>query len=388
MNIAYFDCFAGISGDMTLGALVDLGLDVGELESMLKGLGIKSFNLKAERVKRHGIGAINLTVETEPEKHHRNLSHILDIIGSSTLSDKVKKSVENIFRKIAEAEGKIHGVPADKVTFHEVGALDSIIDIVGSVWGLEQMGIEKCYSSAISLGSGTVKCAHGILPVPAPATLEIVKGFPVVKKETGFEICTPTGAALVTTMAEYKARLPQMSIINTGYGCGDREFEHFPNILRIIIGKVEKEFEEDLKLVIETNIDDMNPEFYPYIIEKLLKTGAVDAFLTPALMKKGRPGNKLTVVADESFLNKCLNVIFSETSSFGVRIYETYRKKLPRSTELLKTPWGEISVKTYMLDGKKHIIPEYEECKKIAEKEDIPLKRIYAAIEKIGNRDD
>ncbi|MCP4723524.1 MAG: nickel pincer cofactor biosynthesis protein LarC [bacterium] len=388
MKIAYFDCGSGVSGDMLLGALIDLGLDINSLSEMLRELGLSKFNIKADKVQRKGIGTVNLTVEVEHEHKHRHLKHIYEIVDNPVLSDNVRDSVRKVFEKVAAAEGKIHGIAPEKVHFHEVGALDSIIDIVGAVWGLEQLGIRKCYSSAITLGSGEVKCAHGIIPVPSPATLDIVKGFPVAKREIGSELATPTGAALVTTIAEYTYQLPLLKITGTGYGCGDRELENIPNILRIIAGETIQEYEQDSVMIIETNIDDMIPEIVPHLIDRLLNEGALDVFVTPVIMKKGRQGNQITVLCESSSLNLCSEILFSETTTSGIRISEAGRYKLPRKVEKLKTRWGEINVKSFIRDGKKKIVPEFEECRSIALKESIPLIDVYEEVRKTGNPDD
>lgn len=388
MNIAYFDCFAGVSGDMVLGALIDLGMDVASLESMLKSLGIAPFSINVERVNRKSINAVNVTVNAQHEYHSRSLNDILKIIDSPGLSAEVRQRIERIFTRIAEAESKIHQIPIEKVHFHEVGAIDSMIDIVGSVWGLEQLGITTCYSSAISIGSGSVECEHGTIPVPSPATLELIKGFPVIKKEVGTELATPTGAAIVTTIAEHTHQLPAMRVSKIGYGCGDRELEAFPNLLRIIVGEAETSYGEDRMLVVETNLDDMSAELFPYIMEQLLNHNAADVYLTPILMKKGRPGHKITVLVENENLDRCLNILFRETTTLGVRIYETYRKKLERLSEKIGTPWGTVQVKSYILEGKKYVVPEFEACKKIAVREKIPLMEIYDTIKRIGNQDD
>ncbi|MFC1553179.1 nickel pincer cofactor biosynthesis protein LarC [candidate division KSB1 bacterium] len=388
MKAAYFDCFAGVSGDMILGALIDLGLIVEELDELLRSVGLDSFELKAERTNKKGFNSINFTVTVEHSHHHRKLNDILSIVDKSELSDTAKKSITKIFTRIAEIEGGIHQRPKEDVHFHEVGSMDSMIDIFGTVWGIEKLGIEKLYCSAITMGSGSVKCEHGIIPVPSPASLGLAEGFPVQKKEVGFELATPTGVALVTSLAEFVDLLPEMKITGTGYGCGDRDIEDFPNVLRIITGETAKTLEEDNKLIIETNIDDMNPEILPYVIERLLNDGAVDAFLTPILMKKGRPGYKLSVITDRSFSDRCLRTIFSETSSIGVRMYETSRKKLKRESENVKTEFGDIKVKSYVFENDKYIAPEYEECKKIALKENIPLQKVYDMIKRSGKTDD
>ena len=388
MSIAYFDCFAGISGDMVLGALIDLGLNEDELESKLRSLGISSFSLSSEVVSRKGIRGVKVSVKTDEEHHHRKLPDILRILDSPELSDDVKEKTGKIFTRIAEAEGKIHQKPMEEIHFHEVGAMDSIIDIVGSIWGMEQLGITECFSSAISLGSGSVECAHGTISVPSPATLELVKGFPVIKKEVGFELATPTGAALITTVAEFSEKLLPVRIENTGYGCGDRDLDDFANVLRIIMGQPIEHVDQDVMMVLETNIDDVTGELYPYLVDKIIEAGAVDAYITPIIMKKGRPGHNLTILTAKENLDKCLDVLFHESATLGVRMYETFRHKLKRTSESLDTPWGSVKVKAVMLNGKKRIIPEFEECKKIADKENIPLMEIYDKIKILGNPDD
>jgi len=388
MKIAYFDCFSGASGDMILGALVDAGLDVSELDNMLRDLGLDSFSLKAEKVERKGIATTNLHVKTEENDRHRHLKDILEIINGAEFSDTVKETVHKVFMKIAAAESRIHNKPVEKVHFHEVGALDSIIDIVGTVWGIEKLGIAACYSSALSLGSGSVRCAHGVIPVPAPATLEIVRGFPVIKKEIGSELCTPTGAALVTTLAKYVDRLPPMKILATGYGCGDKIFDEIPNIFRMIIAEKVQSHEQDSVLLVETNIDDMNPELFPYVMDRLLQAGAVDVFLTPVIMKKGRPGNLLSILVNPEQLDTCLDIVFAETTTLGVRIAETYRRKLQRASVTIQTPWGAVRAKEIIRAGKKMYIPEFEECKKIALRENVSIEDVYSAIKRIEYADD
>lgn len=388
MKIAYLDCFAGVSGDMVLGALLDLGLDKEALESVLADLRLGPFSIEANRVTRNGIGAMDVKISVKKQQKHRHLKDIFDSINSGKLSDSVRERSKLVFQRIAEAESTVHRMPVERVHFHEVGAVDSIIDIIGSVWGLEQLGISQCYCSAISLGSGTVKCDHGIIPVPAPATLELVKGFPVVKKEAGTELTTPTGAALVTTVAKHVETIPEFRIVATGCGAGDKEFDSFPNIFRILMGEVKSSYEQDNLLVLETNVDDMNPELYPYIMDKLIAKGAADVFLTPVIMKKGRPGHMITILLKHELIDECLTIIFRETTSLGVRLFETGRRKLKRDIVSLHTPWGKLHAKSYVFNGDKHVVPEYDECKKIAERENIPLNTVYDTVKRIGNPDD
>ncbi len=385
MKIAYIDCASGVSGDMLLGALTDIGLDKDKLTEILKDLGLSNFEIKAEKVLRKGIGAVNLTIDIGHEHKHRHLKDIYEIVDNPVLSDNVRDKVKKVFEKVAEAEGKIHGISPDKVHFHEVGALDSIIDIVGTIWGLEQLGIDKCFSSAITLGSGEVKCAHGIIPVPSPATLDIIRGYPVLKKEIGFELATPTGTALITTIAEYRENLPLMEIDYTGYGCGDREMENMPNVLRIISGKTISGLEQDKIAILETNIDDMIPEIIPHIIDRLMNEGALDVFVSPVLMKKGRQGNQITVLCEPDAARNFSEILFSETSTSGIRVSETGRFKLPRTVEKLQTRWGEVYVKSFVHNGKKKIVPEFEECRAIAKREEITLLEVYEEIRRTGD---
>ena len=377
MKIAYFDCLSGVSGDMILGALVDLGVKIEFIENSIKEIGIQNFKLKKYSVKKNHIGALKVDVETWNDHHHRHLSDIQNLIDKGKFSDNSKLLIKKIFQRIAEAEAKIHQVPVEKVHFHEVGALDSIIDIIGAVIGFEYLGIEKLYSSPISLGSGSVKCAHGIIPVPAPATLELIKGFPVNKREIPFELCTPTGAGIVTTVAEYMDLLPEIVVAKVGYGAGTRDIDELPNILRIIKGEERQKYLTDSVIVIETNIDDMNPEIYSYVVERLFENNAVDVYITPVYMKKGRPGNLLSVVTEKQHLNNLLEVIFNESTTLGVRINELQRKKLERIIEEVDTPFGKLKVKVKIKDGKKIYYPEYEECKRIAREKKITIAVIY-----------
>jgi len=387
MKIAYFDCFSGASGDMILGALVDLGVDLASIERVINELGISNFRLKKFDVKKNHIKAVKVDVEVWEDDHHRHLSDIIHLVEGGKLSENSKKIIKRVFQRIAEAEAKIHQVPVEKVHFHEVGALDSIIDIIGAVVGLEYLGIKKIYSSAMGLGSGSVKCAHGIIPVPAPATLELMKGFPVNKREIPCELCTPTGAGLVTTLAEFTDLLPDMIIEKIGYGAGTREVKEIPNILRIIQGTEKEKFLTDSVLLIETNIDDMNPEIYSYIIERLFENNAVDVYITPVYMKKGRPGSLLSIIADKKDVNNLLDIIFSESTTLGVRITEVQRKKLERNLEVIDSPFGTITVKAKTRNGNKVFYPEFEECKKIAKKKNISISVIYNYINGLNKHD-
>lgn len=390
---AYFDMFSGISGNMVLGALFDLGLKQEEFEEELNKLGLSDeYNIEIKQVKKEGIGGTYVNVELlknqaqhhlEDGHHHhhhgRNLSEIEGIIDNSTLTEGVKEKCKSIFNKLAEAEAGIHGVGIDEIHFHEVGAVDAIVDIVGSVIGLDLLGIKKIYGSKINTGQGFVKCAHGLMPVPAPATMELLTGVPVFSTGIENELVTPTGAAIITTLAEEFGVRPEMTIINTGYGAGYYDLS-IPNLLRISLGKTSKK-KKQIKIV-ETNIDDMNPEIYEYIMEKLFSAGALDVYYTPVQMKKNRPGIKLNVLLTADILNEVLNILFTESSTLGIRVInEVSRYSLDREVIKVKTPWGLIRVKVaYLNDNRVNLSPEYDDCYNIARKKNIPLKKVYDTV--------
>jgi pyridinium-3,5-bisthiocarboxylic acid mononucleotide nickel chelatase len=378
MTIAYFDCFSGISGDMTLGALVDAGVNIDALRAELAKLDLDGYKITAEKVRRSGIAATKVNVIIDNKEHEaRHLSDILLKISRSPLSGTVKHSSEKIFTRLAEAEAKVHGTTIDKVHFHEVGAVDSIVDIVGSVIGLELLGISQIMTSTVNVGSGTVTTSHGLLPIPAPATAELLRGIPFYESSVKFELTTPTGAAIINTLGTSFGRLPAMSIDRIGYGAGDKDFTGMPNVLRIMIGEPAAAYEEDVSTLIETNIDDMNPQTCGYIIEKLMQQGAQDAYLAPIMMKKGRPAVLLSVLTDRPRMDAVLNTLFRETTSIGVRIQEVGRKKLSREIKEVHTIYGKINIKISR-HGNEVLTatPEYEDCRKIAEEKKIPLKLV------------
>ncbi|MBI4640282.1 MAG: nickel pincer cofactor biosynthesis protein LarC [Candidatus Tectomicrobia bacterium] len=379
MRLAYFDCFSGISGDMTLGALVDSGLDLELLKRELQKLPLQGYALKAEKVRRSGIAGTKVDVILEKEEHtHRHLKEIRELIEKSQLDSSIQERALSIFIRLAEAEAKVHHTTPEEVHFHEVGAVDAIVDVVGSVIGLSLLGIEEIISSPLNLGSGFVKAAHGVLPVPAPGTAELVKGFPVYSRDVNRELTTPTGAAIITTLASRFASLPLFKVKAIGYGAGSADPAGFANLLRVMIGENDSSFDDDTIMVMETNIDDMNPEFYDYIFEKAFEEGALDVFLTPILMKKGRPANTLTVLAPAESLSSLSSLLLKETSTFGVRVYEAKRKKLKRRIELVETKYGQIRVKFGEIDGNiVHIAPEYDDCKRIAKTSGVPIREVY-----------
>jgi len=384
MVIAYFDCFSGISGDMTLGALVDAGVSIDTLRAELARLDLPGYKIKAEKVTRSGIAATKVHVSTDNKEHgERNLADILKLIESSGLATAIKQKSGMIFKRLAEAEAKVHGTTVDNIHFHEVGAVDSIVDIVGSVIGMELLGISQVMTSPINVGSGSVKTSHGLLPVPAPATAELLRGMPFYESSTKFELTTPTGAAIISTLCVFSGRLPTMKMERIAYGAGDKDFPGLPNVLRLMIGEPAPAYEADTSIVIETNIDDMNPQAYDYVVERLMQQGAQDVYLTPIIMKKGRPAILLSALADKSKADTLLDTIFRETTSIGVRIQEVGRKKLIREIKEIDTVYGKIRIKISKRgDEILTATPEYEDCKKIAEDKKIPLKQVMEEAKK------
>ena len=391
MRVAYFNCFSGISGDMVLAALVDLGWSVKELERELDKLDLFDYQIEAEKVAKKGITSTQINISIKEDKKERKLKDILSILDKSKLEEKIKEQSRAIFIRLANVEAKIHGKSPEEIHFHELGGLDTIIDVVGAVAGMKYLGIDKVYSSSLSLGKGFVKCSHGTIPVPAPATLELLKGIPVCGSNIEAELVTPTGAAIISTVAENFGQMPPMKIDNIGYGAGQRDLP-IPNLLRVSLGMLKNAYEEDVVSLIQTNIDDMNPEFYEHIADRLFHQGALDVFLTPIQMKRTRPATMLSVITDEEKTEKMLELIFDETTTLGVRISKMKRRKLNREGRKVATKYGKIEVKIGKLNGMvKNISPSYEECRKIATRLNIPLKKIYqeakqAAFDLLGEK--
>jgi len=381
MRIAYFDCFSGISGDMILGSFIDAGLELKTLENELKKLPLSGYQISAEKVERKGIWGTKFGVALSEKPKERNLKDIFDIINHSDLGNEIKESAKGIFSRLAEAEAKIHNKAIDEIHFHEIGATDAIIDILGAVIAIKKLGIERVYASRLHVGTGFLRCAHGTLPVPAPATLELLKGIPVYSTGVESELVTPTGAAVITTISRGFGDLPPMKIERIGYGMGSRDLS-IPNALRLLIGESEVEYESDTVLLLEANIDDMNPQFYDYAMEKLFQKGAKDVFLTPIYMKKNRPGVILSIISPPEKVDELLNVIFEETTTLGVRISEVKkRRKLKRETKTITTRFGPVRVKFSMVgDQIRDVAPEYEDCKGIAREKNVPLKRVYEEV--------
>ena len=383
MKIAYLDTIGGISGDMTLGAFLSAGVSLDHLVGELKRLNITGYEVSARHIKRNGIAATKVDVViSEASSHHRHLSTITTIIEQSTLTKTVQDYAKKIFHEVAVAEAAVHNSTIEKVHFHEVGAVDSIVDIVGTAICLEHMGIERVFSSPVKVGNGgTVNTQHGTMPIPTPATLEILKGYPVILTEIPFELTTPTGAAIVKALSSGTLPFEQLSVQSIGYGAGTREIPAIPNLLRLMIGDLDQRYERDEVVTIETNIDDMNPEILPYVMEKLVGAGAVDAFLIPIVMKKGRPAHLLSVLVEQSRLDVMLAILFRETSTLGVRIQHVERRKLPRTQRSIQTSLGPVTAKSVVIDGHERLIPEFEECKRLAAEKNLPLMEVYRILE-------
>lgn len=393
LKTAYFDCFSGISGDMCLGALVDAGVSFKKLEQELGKIPIKGYTLRAKKVKRAGFRATKVdVVQGAKGKAHgaRKWKDIEEIIKTSSLSDEIKQKGLKIFRRLFEAEAKVHGESFDNVHLHELGAVDCIVDILGTLICLDILGIEKVYASPVNIGGGSVKSKHGILPVPAPATAEILRckmqdtGCKIFSDGTNFELTTPTGAVIIREIASGFGNMPGMSIEKIGIGAGGRDFKGKANVLRVFAGESKEqgaESREQKITVIETNIDDMNPQVYEYAMEKLFKAGALDVFLTQVIMKKSRPGVKLTVLCSNKEKENLMKLIFDETTSIGLRFYEAGRRILDREIKNTDTKLGKVRVKVSKFgDEVIRATPEYEDCKKLAKKHKLPLLEVIKSV--------
>ncbi len=380
MKILSYDCFSGISGDMNLGAMIDLGVDKTYLINELNKLNLAGWELIVQKEQRHGITGTKVTVkQTRHEHTHRHLSDIEKIVNDSSLDIKTKQLSLEIFMKIATAEALVHGTSIDHVHFHEVGAVDSIIDIVGAAICFNSLNIERVHVSTVELGSGFVMCDHGKLPVPAPATAEIIKGIPVKKGGVDFEATTPTGAAILATLGtNFNSDYP-IKIEKTAYGIGQKEHPDVPNLLRVFLGEAISESESGHDaLLLQCNIDDMNPEFFEYISERLSKAGVSDVFLSNIIMKKSRPGIVINIICEKELAETVKTIIFTESTSLGVRTFPFRKDTLVRKFETLNTIYGEVSVKRSYYKGEEVTCkPEYDECKRIAIEKGIPVKEVY-----------
>lgn len=390
MKIAYFDCFSGISGDMCLGALVGAGLSLKKIEKELKRLPVRGYSLSEKKVRRAGIAATKVDVVLSSGTRGQSAEvkkwkDIQKIIKTSSLPDDIKQKGQEIFRRLFEAESRAHGESINKVHLHELGGLDCLIDIFGTLIGLELHGIKSIYASPINLGSGSVQTMHGRLPVPAPATTEILRELPVYSSGIPFELTTPTGAAILKSISKGFGEMPVFVLKKIGVGAGTREFKNSPNILRILIGDIYKKSSNETVTVIETNIDDMNPQIYEYLMEKLFRKGALDVCMTQVIMKKARPGIRLSVLCDKNRRDDLIGMILKETTTIGVRYYEASRVTMERGLKDLQTRYGKIRLKISKFRGTDPFsgqgtglkyTPEYEDCKRIAKKSGVPLLEV------------
>ena len=424
-KVLYVDCFSGASGDMILGALIDAGLPIEELREALGSLALGDVRLRVERVERSGIGATSFTVEGGTEAnaqghsheehyedhddhhhhdehhdrhqdeehrhddgqhhHHRGLSEICQMVDGSSLSDAAKTRAKRLFQRLAETEAEIHQVPVEEVHLHEVGAVDSIIDIAGAVFGLERLGVDRIVVSPLNVGSGTVKCEHGVMPVPAPATARLVEGVPVYSSGPAVELLTPTGALILTDYADAFGAMPAMTIRQSGYGAGDREFPDHPNLLRVLIGDEEQAGGHERVVLIECEIDDMNPQIFGVLMDRLYAAGALDVYYVPVQMKKNRPGTLVSIVARPEDRPALSGIVFRETTTIGVRFVEMDRERLDRESVDVETPLGTVRVKVARRAGASAVVnatPEFEDCVRLASEHGLSVKEVQAIASK------
>lgn len=397
MRIAYFDCFAGISGDMILGAIVDAGCPLETLNGALRKLPRFRISLTARKVLRAGIQGtkVDVTFEDSPQDSSLSYKSMVELLADSDLEAEVKATCHRILDRMAASEGAVHGNPPDEVRFHEIGSLDTMADVVGSVVGLRALKVDWVASSPVNVGSGKISGSHGLLPVPGPATSHLLKGTPIVSAGPPFELTTPTGAAVITSLSKSFGRLPAFQLLEIGYGAGDREFPEYPNLLRLMIGEKEEvapEGNQEEIAVLETNIDDMNPEFFDHLFERAYKAGALEVFLTPVIMKKNRPGSLLSVLCLPEIAASLTRLLLQESSTFGVRTYRVHRRILDREVLEVHTAFGIVRVKLGKLEERVvQISPEYEDCKMLAQTSGVPIRTIYsdaqrAAESAIGTR--
>ncbi len=420
MKIAYFDCFSGISGDMVLGALIDAGLRIEALIEELNKLELPGLTLTQERVVRQAVAGTHVKVhlgrspiEAENEHHfvpiapreqpsgallrtpqaasnqhkHNQLEDILSLIEKSRLDESIRTQSIAIFHRLAQAEAEVHGIPVDQVHLHEVGALDAVVDIVGCVAGLRLLGVEKIYASPLYFGTGFVSCAHGRYPVPVPGVLALCRDVPSIQTDIRSELVTPTGAAIITTLASQFGPAPSFIQTAVGYGAGSRSLEQIPNMLRVRMGKQDQPNRIETLYQIEANIDDMSPEVYGYLFERLLELGARDVYVTPITMKKGRPAHLLGILADRDRSEKIIETILSETTTLGVRYHTVERRVLQRTIRQVGTKYGIIGVKVGLVDNAQRIAPEYEDCVRLARQHGVPLLTIYQAASRAASEE-
>jgi pyridinium-3,5-bisthiocarboxylic acid mononucleotide nickel chelatase len=381
MKTLYFDCFAGASGDMILGAMVAAGMDPNVLREQLSLLEIDGFKVEFETVVRSGLSATYARVETAHEHKDRHLSDIQKIIDGSGVSGGVKNRSLRIFTRLAEAEARVHNESIEQVHFHEVGALDAIVDVVGAAICFDAMKIQRFVCSPLHVGSGMIQMAHGQFPVPPPAVTELLRGVPFYSTEIKGELLTPTGAAIITTLCKEYGAIPQMRADSTGYGAGKREYENFPNVLRVLVGETDIQSTSDERLwMIETNLDDLSPQILGHVMDRAFELGALDCYFTPVHMKKNRPGVLLSVICGQNEKELIMKLLFTETTTLGVRSYEVDRRALNRSLVRVETQYGPIDVKVAHLNGLiVNEMPEFEQCRQAAKNADVPLKIVEEA---------
>jgi pyridinium-3,5-bisthiocarboxylic acid mononucleotide nickel chelatase len=384
MKIAYGDLIGGVSGEMFVAALLDLGLSLNKLNTELGKIPTLKFDLKASKRTVHSLRACQFHVVCARNESPRSWKQIRDLLKRSKIEPEIKKIGIDIFARLAGAEAKIHGVAVDKVHFHEIGATDSIVDIMAAAIGVRELGIDSFYFSSIPLGHGVTRSLHGSLPVPGPATLELLKGLPVFGVDLESENITPTGAAIVRTLGKDFGQQPNMIIERIGYGAGQKEFPNRPNLFRLILGDDDSAGEQEQMLVIETNIDDMNPQLYDHVMDRLFEAGARDVFLSSIQMKKNRPATLLTVICELSSGQSLAKIIFQETSTIGIRSYPVSRMILRRELKKVKTRFGEVTVKIVeQPDGSRRATPEYDDLKRIAAASKLPIKQLHDEVMRI-----
>lgn len=384
--LAYFDAFSGISGDMIIGALVDAGLDFERLKAELGSLPLADYELRVHRVSKQQVAATKFDVVDKGKAVYRHLKDLNAIVEQSQLSQEVQQKAKRIFRRIAEAEAKVHGQPVEKVHFHEIGAVDTIIDVVGALIGLKLLNIDRVICSRLNVGSGFVEFSHGRWPVPAPATAELLEGVPIYATDIEAELVTPTGAAIIGEIAEDFGALPPMRTQSVGYGAGTQDLPQ-PNVLRVFVGETDgvSEFEQDQVIVLETNIDDMNPQIYDHLLERLFEHDALDVFLTGVMMKKNRPGMQVTVLAKPADEEKLIELLFQETTTLGVRRRRESRRILQREVREVETRFGPVRFKVSCLGEKVlNATPEYDDCKRIAREQNLPLKEVLRELARVS----
>lgn len=390
MRVLYFDCFSGAAGDMILGALIAAGADRDVVRARISGLGIGGFELKIEDVRKQGFSAIKIQVDWQPDHAHRHLHHIQKIIDASSLSAFVKQTAMRVFQRLAEAEARVHGTTIEKVHFHEVGAVDAIVDIVGTAIALELLNVDRIVCSPVPVGSGTVQCDHGVMPVPAPATAELLKRVPIAACDETGELLTPTGAAILTTIADSFGPMPEMMIESIGFGAGTRDGKSRPNVLRVLCGDATELLVagRDEVVILETNLDDCTGEEIGRVIERLIEVGALDAFCQPIVMKKSRPGVMLTAIAPLEREAICTRTMLHETTTFGVRRRVSQRVTLERRIERVETAFGTIRVKLGLEEDRViRVAPEYDDCDRAARTHGVALRDVMDAARKAWTPD-